>query len=327
MEMNAGGRLYAVTFSANGEYILSGGRDGVQVWRVQDGMQMATMKTETVWSLAASKDGRWIAVGTNWGDLHVWDANTYKQVFVNREDSRAIHGVDFSPDSIRLVSASSNCTAIIWDIATRERVHTLHHEDWVIAAKYSPRGDRIATATRHSVRVYDSNYGRLLVDIKVEVIPWHNAGFVWLNHHLLVVSNGQVKQFEASTGSTVSEWPLPGTGVFSCIALSKHGEFIACSAGLMVMLWDTSTHIQSSSLKHSRHIHSIAHSPDDRLLAIGGEDGELTIINLSCVTVRIVSRWIVVHIINFLLWSSFHIASHPFLSSTTHAPGSRHSDR
>ena len=33
---------------------------------------------------------------------------------------------------------SKNRTATIWDIAARESVLTPLHEDWVIAAKYSP---------------------------------------------------------------------------------------------------------------------------------------------------------------------------------------------
>jgi len=280
---------------------LSGGDDGVQVWRVKDGKKMARMKTKTACCLAVSKDGRWIAAGTLNGNVHVWDANTYKQAFACSEDDYTIQGVDFSPDSTRLVSVSSNGTVTVWDIATHKQVRTFHPKGWAVAAKYSPQGDRIATGTKDSVRVYDSNDGRVLVDIKVGVTPWHNPGFLWLNNHLLVVSSGEVKRYEVSTGATVSKWPLPGTGVLSCIALPKHGESIACSGGLTVTLWDTSTHIQSSLLKHSQRIRSIALSPDDRLLAIGGEDGELTIINLSCVTVRIVSRWIMVHMTKFLV--------------------------
>ena len=67
MEIKVGGRANVVTFSANGEYVLSGGKGGVRVWRVEDGEQMATMETETAFGLAVSKDGRWIAAGTAWG--------------------------------------------------------------------------------------------------------------------------------------------------------------------------------------------------------------------------------------------------------------------
>ena len=292
---------HAVTFSPNGEYAFSDGGNGIQVQRVGDGQKKATMGTKIVpTSLAVSNNGKWIAAGMAMGDVHLWDANTYKQVFVRREDSSDVNGVDFSPDSTRLVAASKSGTATIWEIATRKQVQTLRHGDAVFAAKYSPKGDRIATATRHSVRVYDSNGGRLLVDINVVVTPWYNTGLVWFIDNLLVVSDGKIKQFEASTGLAVAEWPVPDADRFSCIALPKHGEFIACSTGRTVTFLDTVTHIQLSFIQHPQNIHSIALSPDDRFLAIAGEDGKTTINNLSCVTVCMVSCWVVVHINKFL---------------------------
>jgi WD40 repeat protein len=300
IKINGGSDIRAVAFAGNGEYLVSGG-DEAGVWRVEDGKQMATMAAEYAWCLAVSKDGKWIAAGTSWGEVWVWDAKTYKKVFSHKEDYNGINGVDFSPDSTRLVSASQDTKASIWDIATGKRVRTLDHGNLVIAAKYSPQGDRIATATGDSVRVYDSNEGRLLTDIEVTVTPWRNTGLLWFNHHLFVVSNGKIKQIEASTGLAVSEWPVPDSVGSSCIALPKHGKFITYSTRRTVTFWDTATHIQLGFIQHSEDIHSIAVSPDDRLLAIGGKDGNFTINSLSHrVVVSILSLWIVVHMNNFL---------------------------
>jgi WD40 repeat protein len=63
----------------------------------------------------------------------------------------------------------------------------------------------------------------------------------------------------------------------SCIALPKHGEFIAYSTKRTVTFWDTSTHTQLGLIQHPQDIRSIALSPDDRFLAIGGEGGKITI--------------------------------------------------
>ena len=294
MEIDVGwGLSDAVTFSADSEYIFTGGQDGVRVRRVGDGKQMASMQADSVRCLAVSKDGKWIAGGTYLGDVLVWDANTYKQVFGHREDGvHEINGVDFSPDSTRLVSASDNWTAIVWDIATGERAQTFPHKDWVIAAKYSPQGGRIATATFHSVWVYDSNDGRLLLDINARVTQWFNGGLVWFNDHLLVLSEGKIKQFEASTGSAVSEWPLPDTDQFSCIALPKQGEFIACSTKRSVTFWDMATHTRLGLIQDPQDIRSIALSPDDRFIAISGRDAKIIIQSLSRIIVSTI-LWLV----------------------------------
>ena len=187
-EINAGSGLKAVAFAANGEYIVSGGSKGVRLWGVKDGKQVATLEANYVWCLTVSRDGQWIAAGIC-GKVIVWDTRTHEKVFSCREDYRNINGVDFSPDLSRLVSASENRTATIWDIATRKRVQTLRHDDWVRAAKYSPQGDRIATATPDFVRVWDSNDGRSLADIKVSFTTWNNTGLLWLDHHLFILAD------------------------------------------------------------------------------------------------------------------------------------------
>ena len=237
-------RMYAVAFSANGEHLLSGGDGNVQVWRVEDAKKIATMEVtrgDDVECLAVSKDGRWIAAGTDEGEVYVWDAGTHEQVWSHKKDNQDINAVDFSPDSSRLVFGSDNTKAIIWDIVTRKQVQTLDHHSGVLAAKYSPQGDRIATGTEEFVRVWDSD-GRLLVTIKVGVRPWYNTALLWFDNHLLAISDSKIKQLEASAGSAVSEWPVPNDDRYSCIALPKHGKFIAYSSKRTITFWDTMTH-------------------------------------------------------------------------------------
>ena len=280
-EIDAGENVEALTLTANGEYLVSGQGKKVRVWRVKDGKRVARMETrDYVLCLAASKNSKWIAAGT-WGELLVWDAETYKQV-LRHEEGNWVNGVDFSPDSTRLVAGTGNGTAIVWDLVTGKQVQTLHHLDSLVAAKYSPQGDCIATATVEGpVRVWDSNDGRLLVDIKVRVIPHYNTGLLWSNNHLLVVSYKKIEEFDASTGSQVSEWLVPDTDWDSCIALPKHEQFIAFSAKRTVTFWGTSTHNQLALiLQHPEDILSIVFSPDDWILAIGG-GGKITIQSLS----------------------------------------------
>ena len=318
IEIDGGMDLFTVAFAANGEYIVGGGNK-LGVWRVQDGKQMARMAARC---FAVSKDGRWIAAGENTNDeVFLWDAKSFEKVFSYKEHFNGILGVDFSPDSTRLVTASQNRTATVWDVGTRKKVPRLDHGHWVIAAKYSPQGDRIATATLDgSVRVWDGNDGRLLVDIPVKVTPQCNTGLLWFNNHLFVVSGSTIKQLEASTGSTVSEWPVHDATYVSCIALPKHGEFIAYSTDDTVTFWDTSTHTQLGLIQHPRHTYSIALSPDDQFLA-SVEERKITIRSLSPIIVSILFFWIMPHPNNFFVPSSFSTGFNPTVSSTSHFSG------
>jgi WD40 repeat protein len=318
IEIDGGSDICTTTFSADGEYTVAGGGLEVGVWRVEDGKQMATMAAWDARCLAVSRCGRWIAAGTLYGSVFVWDAKTREKVFSHREDPADILAVDFSPDSTRFLVASKRGTATVWDIAGRQKVLTLDHEDWVRAAKYSPQGDRIATATRESVRVWDSNHGCLLVDISVTVTPYYNTGLLWSNNHLFIVSFNKIKQLEASIGSTVSKWLVPDANNSSCIALPQHGEFIAYSTNDTVTFWDASTHTRVGLIRHTEDIRSISVSPDGWFLAIGGDSGKIAIKSISRIAVSIVFLRIMAHLNHFLVPL---VGSNPIVSSTSHSSG------
>ena len=256
---------------------------------MKNGLVVATMKLQsTAYCLAYSQDGSWIAAGTQRGDVVVWSAETYKHVFSYREDHKGINAVDISPDAARLVSASENCIASVFDIATRQRLLLLRHDSAVVAAKYSSDGDRLLTATQSSVRVYDNINHYFIADIHISVTPGYNNGLLWSNDHILVLSGSNIVQIDASTGSTLSEWPAYSNNQYSCIGLPKHGGFIASSTERTVALWDMSTHTQLNLIRYPQDIRSISVSPDDQFIAIGGLDGKIIVESLSLMNVSTV---------------------------------------
>ena len=306
-----GCNVMAVAFTANVEYLfMSGGYNSqVQVWRVKDGKQMAKLSGWGVNCLTLSKDGRWIA-GNGCHKVFVWDATTYEEVFV--VEVHDVTAVDFSPDSTRLVAGSFTGTVAVWDVALCKQVLEFFHDDrWLRTAKYSPQGDQIATAANHTVQVWDSKHGRLLVKIPVELSTRSVNSLLWFRNHLFVLTDNKIQEFDASTGSLVSAWPVSDANHFSLITLSQYGEFIAYSTQSTVTFWDTSTHTQLPLIQHSQGIRSIAHSPDDRFLAIGGEDGKITINSLSSIIVSVVFLWCIAHL-NELYCTGIQPHYHPY---------------
>jgi WD40 repeat protein len=49
----------------------------------------------------------------------------------------------FSPDGSRIVTASQDSTARIWDAASAKEIAVLRHENGVTSAAFSPDGSRI----------------------------------------------------------------------------------------------------------------------------------------------------------------------------------------
>ena len=74
----------------------------------------------------------------------------------------------FSPDGKRVVTASHDKTARIWDALTGNLVANLNgHTDFVYAAAFSPDDSRIVTASfDHLAKVWDANSGEWLFDPK-----------------------------------------------------------------------------------------------------------------------------------------------------------------
>jgi hypothetical protein len=90
--------------------------------------------------------------------------------FVSKSDWRlslsghenAVRSVAFSPDGARIVTASSDNTARIWDAATAKEIAVLRgHERPVFSAVFSPDGARIITASSdNTARIWDAATAR-----------------------------------------------------------------------------------------------------------------------------------------------------------------------
>ena len=73
----------------------------------------------------------------------------------------------FSPDGSRVVTASLDHTARVWNAETGAEVATLSgHGDWVWTAAFSPDGSRVVTASEdRTARVWDAKTGAVLATL------------------------------------------------------------------------------------------------------------------------------------------------------------------
>jgi uncharacterized protein YxeA len=78
----------------------------------------------------------------------------------------------FSPDGKRIVTASSDRTARVWETETGNQLHVLKgHEDVLRSAVFSPDGKRIVTASDdRTARVWPAGYQEVLQAVNVDQI-------------------------------------------------------------------------------------------------------------------------------------------------------------
>jgi WD domain, G-beta repeat len=104
----------------------------------------------------------------------------------------------FSPDGARIVTASLDRTARLWDATTGQEIIALRgHEDQVSSAAFSPDGARIVTASLdRTARLWDATTGqeitRIVLDASVTALSVY-GGTIALGDGL-----GRIHVFEAA---------------------------------------------------------------------------------------------------------------------------------
>jgi WD40 repeat protein len=113
--------------------------------------------------VAISRNDRVLAIGGFCGQVGLWDATTGR--LMRRLDQGAeISGVDLTPDGSRLLVASWDSRATIYDVATgRPLVNLVGHTRGISWAGFAAGGSLVATVSLdHTVRVWNAHTGQQL---------------------------------------------------------------------------------------------------------------------------------------------------------------------
>lgn len=164
----------------------------------------------------------------------MWHAKTHEKVTEIQCHAKRVYTVDVSPDATRIATGLEDLSACVWSLSTGEQIFDpLKHQGWLAAVKYSPRGDLLATATwnRKSIRIYDSQNGRLLVDVPIRVTSHINQSLAWSTdgRQLYALSReGRIHCLDACTGASRSLWPIHSSEGPRCISEQETAPSLQC---------------------------------------------------------------------------------------------------
>jgi WD40 repeat protein len=208
-----------------------------RIWEADPQVSLPVLRghEKSVYPVAYSPDGQWIASGSWDGTVRLWDALTGEECAVLHHPN-IVRSLAFSPDSSWLVSGSDGDDRLrLWNVATgtlRKEISGPRERKLSIAV--NPDGTQIAA-----------------VDM---------AGNLFVQ--------------EVATGRQVALVPLGGWDQMKGLVYSPDGRWLASTMpDFNVYLWDARTYQRSTSLSgHTREVFCVAFSRDGRRLASAGLD-------------------------------------------------------
>ncbi|HRQ37127.1 MAG TPA: TIR domain-containing protein [Chloroflexota bacterium] len=198
-----------------------------------------------------------------------------------------VNELAFSPDGRRLLSASDDGTAVLWDVATGESLFSLPHEGLVFTATFSPDGRLIATGDAQNleddtyagtVTIWDAETGEMIRQFPHQ--EWINdVEFSPDGRYLAYgVYDGIVRVVNAATGTMVL-----GTNQSAPVwdvTFSPDGSILVSSDDNgRAWVWDVNNPKVLVTLSHEGPIYGATFSPNSERLATFSEDGTARIWN------------------------------------------------
>ena len=153
-----GDAVRALAISDAGHWLVSGGGDGLKVWRLETGELLygLPVSDSPIWSVTLSPDNRTLVGGDYAGNIMVWDFSTGERLYSNNVGG-PVWALQVTPDGKSLFSGSSDRTVRQWDIATGTLLQEFTgHTDAVRTLAISPDGQTLASGSWDStIKLWD----------------------------------------------------------------------------------------------------------------------------------------------------------------------------
>ena len=293
---NQFGRVLDLTFSPDGKFfvssheLLSGSTIGgeLRVWDPETLELLEFIPRPFVLpysNLVITADGQFlIAAQHSSTNITLWDLNTWERVpgaFEGYED--VVRSMDLSPDGEILVMGNYDGSLMLWDFENNRLMEDrmVGHTDIINKVAFSPDGKMIVSVgIDQTIRLWDAvtrqEFGEPFATLTEEItdVAFHpeNGTFATSGEE------GSVTLWSPTAHTSIAQvLPWHSDAVWD-VGFTSNGETLAsASADNTIGIWDVSAQPNlTRSLGGSLgQIYSLDFSPDDSLLASGGQAGVL----------------------------------------------------
>jgi WD40 repeat protein len=262
--------IQSIAFSPNGNLLASGGGDGtIKLWDVQSGRQIRTLTGHPPFKVEERE---------YWLDTYDPLLNVFEGMDTQGRLNTP-HALAFSPDGKTLASGSNARTIIIWDVATGNRLTTIHSPVGIWFVAFSSDGKTLLSQSEqkseeHSYRYWEVASGNELKNSSPPLssfrLPWQTPdGKLTVRYSeeetsLKIFDSGghQVRVLEGHEGGVRRAIFSPGGNILASGGWDR-----------TVRLWNLNGKEQTRVLgKHGSFVSSLAFSADQKILASGSAD-------------------------------------------------------
>lgn len=257
----------SVSFSATGEHLITRyANDTVQVWNILTGKKQFPEPPKFCGAPlqpAMSPDGK-LLVSACGKTVHLWDVETGRERFPKpwSHASGYVRSVMFSPDGKRVVSASDDHTARIWDVEIGNELRRLQHDALgpygVKKASFSPDGQHVITASDdRTARIWDVETGNELYKLEhpgiVEMLTFNADGRFVVTVHNGDDSISRIRVWDTGTGAMRFEISI-GRMLSANWSLGPFGEYLVTWQEESARVWylETGEELFAEPLSHQR---------------------------------------------------------------------------
>jgi eukaryotic-like serine/threonine-protein kinase len=280
------GAVFGLAYAPDGQRLASCAftrdpqpRGEAKVWDLTDDQAFRARRAHFGFliGLALSPDGRRLASAGFDGTIHLWNADTLRDLPGPRGVPAAANTVAFSPDGTLLAARGPDRALKLWDVATGREVRTLGGPGAVLrAVAFSPDGRRLAADTRDNV--FAQGAGEIAVwDVatgqKVVTLHGRSVAFSPDGRRLAFGKGNAVTVHDLDAGRDVLT--LEGhTAEVLAVAFDADGGRIASGGrDRAVRVWDAAAGQSLRELRgHTGSVWGLAFHPGGRRLASASMD-------------------------------------------------------
>src|SRR6266576_1289439 len=192
-----------------------------------------------------------------------------------------INSAQFSPEGQRVVTASTDKTARVWDASSGKPVgEPMKHELPVNSAQFSMDGQRVVTASNDkTARVWDASSGKSLGEPMKHEERVNSARFSPDGQWVVTASaDGTARVWDATSGKPVGKpmqhGGVPFGGVLSAQFSPDGRQIVTASADMTARVWDAASgRAVGEPMKHENGVVSAQFSPDGQRIVTASVDG------------------------------------------------------